>query len=328
MTNKRKAAFRALFVLVLFSSITPPTALAQSAPPNLAAGYREFYAGNLGEAARIAEGIVRTNPRSVEARILLARTRMVVGQIPGAYEELRRAYQTSPRNIDALYYLGLAANIMAHGEYIQLFKMAPESGRAHQLEGEMYQLQKDTVKAFEEYEAAVKVSPELVEVWLAMGDLARTELQFDKAISCYNRALEIRPSNYDAFYGLGACYQQQEPQKALEYFSRAVEVAPKETESRLAMGDVLLKTNRPAEALKQLQMAVELNPKLRQGYILMGRAQRALGQDVAAEQSFKKAQELVETELETRRGTIRKGIAEPTPPIQEKPSAGPEEPQK
>jgi anaphase-promoting complex subunit 3 len=181
----------------------------------------------------------------------------------------------------------------------------------------MHQLQKDTAKAFEEYEAAVKVNPELVEVWLAMGDLARTELQFDKAISCYQRVLEIRRSNYDAFYGLGVCYQQHEPQKALEYFSRAAQVAPKETESRLALGDVLLKTNQPAEALKQLQTAVQLDPKLRQGYILMGRAQKALGQDVAAEQSFKKAQELVETELETRRGIIRGGIAAPAPPVQD-----------
>jgi tetratricopeptide (TPR) repeat protein len=302
--------------------------LAQSTPPNLAAGYREFYAGNLVEAARIAEGSVRANPRSVEARILLARTRMVVGQVPGAYEELRRAYLISPRNIDVLYFLGLAANIMAQGEYSQLFKMAPESGRAHQLQGEMYQLQEKAEKAMEEYEAAVKANPELVDVWLAMGDLARSELQYDKAISCYQRAQEIRPTNYDALYGLGACYQQQDPQKALEYFNRAVQVAPNETESRLALGDVLLKTNRYAEALKQLQVAIQQDPKLRQAYILMGRAQKGLGQDAEAEQSFKKAQELVQTELETRRGTIRKGIAQPTPPIQEKPSIGPGEPPK
>lgn len=302
--------------------------LAQSSSEDLVAGYHEYYAGNLRDAARIAEQCVRANPRIAEARILLARIQMVTGQVPRAYQELQRALRTSPGNIDVLYYMGLVSNIMAQGEYLQLYKMAPDSGRAHQLQGEMYHLQQNRAKALEEYEAAVKASPELLEVWLAMGDLERSDLNFEKAAADYKKALEIQSSNYDALYGLGACSQQEEPEKAIEFFTRAVQVAPEQTESRVALGDVLLKTNQPAEAIKQLQAAVQLNPKLRQAYILLGRAQQALGQDALAEQSFRKARDIVQIELDTRRNRVRKGLQISEPQAKENPSPGTGESQK
>lgn len=291
--------------------------LAQSSAEDLTAGYREYYAGNLQNAVRIAEQCVRANPRMVEARILLARIQMVMGQVPRAYEELHRALRLSLGNIDVLYYMGLVSNIMAQGEYLQLYKMAPGSGRSHQSQGEMYHLQQNRAKALEEYEAAVKASPELLEVWLAMGDLERSDLNFEKAAADYKKALEIQSSNYDALYGLGACSQQEEPEKAIEYFTRAIQVAPEQTESRVALGDVLLKTNQPAVAIKQLQAAIQLDPKLRQAYILLGRAQQALGQDALAEQSFQKAREIVQTELDTRRNRVRKSLQIPDPQAKE-----------
>ena len=170
------------------------------------------------------------------------------------------------------------------------------------------QLQQERAKALEEYAAAVKASPQLLDVWLEMGDLERAELHFEKAAENYQQALEIQSSNYDALYGLGACYQQQDPEKAIEFFTRAIQVAPKQAEGYVALGDVLLKTNKPEWALKQLQVAVQLDPGLRQAYILLGRAQQALGQDTLAEQSFQKAREIVQTELETRRGRLRKSL--------------------
>jgi len=308
---------------IIFACLPGPVAyFAQSSDARLASGYHEYYAGNLREAARIAEQCMRTNPRSAEARILLARIQMVTGQVPRAYEELHRALRTSPRNIDVLYYMSLVSNIMSQGEYLQLYKMAPDSGRSHQLQAEMYHLQQNRAKALEEYEAAVKANPRLLEVWLAMGDLERSDLNFGKAVADYNKVLEIQSSNYDALYGLGACSQQEEPQKAIEFFTRAIQVAPEQTESRVALGDALLKVNQPAEAMIQLEAAIRLDPQLRQAYVLLGRAQQALGQNALAEQSFRKAREIVQTEFDTKRTRIRGSLQIQDPQAKENSSPG------
>ena len=313
-----RTAVNILAFLISLSTVTD--FLAQSPDESLGSGYHEYYAGNLREATRIAEQCVRANPRSAEARILLARIQMVTGQVPRAYEELHRALRTSPGNIDVLYYMSLVSNIMSQGEYLQLYRMAPDSGRSHQLQAEMYHLQQNRAKALEEYEAAVQANPRLLEVWLAMGDLERSDLNFEKAVADYNKVLEIQSSNYDALYGLGACSQQEEPQKAIEFFTRAIQVAPEQTESRVALGEVLLKVNQPTEAIKQLEAAIKLDPQLRQAYVLLGRAHQALGHETLAEQSFRKAREIVQTELDTKRTRMKGSLQIQDPRSKENPS--------
>ena len=145
---------------------------------------------------------------------------------------------------------------------------------------------------------------------------------FGKAVADYNKVLEIQSSNYDALYGLGACSQQEEPQKAIEFFTRAIQVAPEQTESRVALGDALLKVNQPAEAMIQLEAAIRLDPQLRQAYVLLGRAQQALGQNALAEQSFRKAREIVQTELDTKRTRIRGSLQIQDPQAKENSSPG------
>jgi tetratricopeptide (TPR) repeat protein len=297
---------------------------AQSAG-DLAAGYREFYAGHLPEAGRIAEQLARANSRSAEARILSARIHLVQGQVPAAYEELQSALRTSPGNVDVMYYLGLVSNVMAQRQFSQLFKMAPQSARAHQLLGETYHAQKNAAQAFEEYEAAVKANPELVEVWLVMGDLAKSQLQFDKAISCYAKAVELQPANYEALYGLGTSYQQQEdPQKAIEVLTRLVQWFPHESEGRIALGSALLKANQPAEAVKHLEAAISTDPESSQAYQLLGRCQQALGQAEQSAESFRKARQLVFSGLEDRQTKLRKKVLQPAgqdlvPPMKSSP---------
>jgi tetratricopeptide (TPR) repeat protein len=310
-----------LTLLTFCLAISGNSTIAGQSPPDLAAGYREFYAGRLVEAGQIAEQLVRANPRSADNRILLARTRLVQGQIPLAYEELRRALQISPRNVDVLYHLGLVSNVMAQRQFRQLFKMAPESARAHQLLGDTYYAQKNVAHALEEYEAAVKANPELVEVWLAMGDLAKSQLQFDKAISSYAEAAELQPANYEALYGLGTSYQQQEnPEKAIEILLRLVQLFPNESEGRVALGSAFLKANQPAEAVKHLEAAISIDPESSQAYQLLGRCQQALGQEQPSAESFRKARELVLSGLEDRRIKVRKKVVGPAaqdlPPTQ------------
>ena len=266
---------------------------------------RALHQGKFAQAASLAERALKSDPRSTAALIILAQANFAQGKYLPAYQQLREALRVDPKNVDALYYLGQLCNLLSQVEYQALDALAPDSARVHQLRAELYKLQESTAKAEEEYQAALKGNSRSVEVLVALGDLNRPEFRFDEALSYYSRALEIDPLNYDAIYGAGVChYYQQQPEKALEYLRKAVRIDPKSAPARLALGDVLLQANQTSAALDELKVAIALEPKMRQAYTLLGKAQQKLGQNAEAATSFKKAQELIQSEMESRESLL------------------------
>ena len=271
----------------------------------LTEGTRALYQGNYERAALLAGEYVKTHPQTLAARILLARAEIAQRKYGLAYQELQRALRLDPKNIDALHYLGQLCNLLSQTEYQELYALDPDSARVHQLQAEWYRVQENTAKAEQEYEAALKANPQSVEVLVSLGDLTRSEFRFDEALTYYSRAYAIDPRNYDSAYGIGACYHfRQEPEKATEYFQRALAIDPDSAAARLALGDTLLRAGQAAAAVTELKAALMLEPKMRQAYTLLGRAQQKLGLSREAEESFKKAQELIQSEMESRQDLL------------------------
>jgi tetratricopeptide (TPR) repeat protein len=269
---------------------------------------RALYQGNNEKAALLAGKYAGTHPQSLAARILLARAQIAQGKYRLAYQELQQALRLDSQSTDALYYLGQLCNFLSQMEYKELYALAPDSARVHQLQAQWYRVQENTAKAEQEYEAALKANPQSVEVLVALGDLTRSEFRFDEALKYYAQAYAMDPRNYDSVYGLGACYHfRQEPQKAMEYFRRALAIDPDSAAARLALGDALLRAGQATAAVTELKAALVLEPKMRQAYTLLGRAQQKLGLLREAEVSFKKAQELIQTEIESRQDLLGTG---------------------
>jgi len=291
-------------VACLASFLGPVLAIASELTESSRALHQEKFE----QAASLAEKALKSDPRSTGARIILAQANFARGRYFPAYQQLRAALRIDSKNVDALYYLGQLCNVLSAAEYRALDTLAPDSARVHQLRAELYRLQESTAQAEEQYQAALKSNPRSIEVLVALGDLNRPEFRFDEALSYYRRALEIEPRNYDAVYGAGVChYYQQQPEKAVEYFRKAATIDPKSAPARLALGDVLLQTNQASAAVDELKAAVALEPTMRQAYTLLGKAQQKLGQTAEAAASFKKAQELIRSEMESREELLSTG---------------------
>src|ERR1700746_2806919 len=70
---------------------------------------RAFYRGDYALAVQLAEEHLRNYAKDVPVRVLLARAELAQGKPLQAFEELRMALESDPRNIDALYYLSIAS---------------------------------------------------------------------------------------------------------------------------------------------------------------------------------------------------------------------------
>lgn len=308
--------------ILLCSILLLPHAAFAADPDPLAESLALLYRGDPMKAAALAEQYLKAHPKSVEGRISLAQAKMAVGDFETAYQQLREAIRIAPDHVEALYHFSKLCAILAQSEHQQLFTMAPEHYRVHQLMAEAYLAQENLAKAEEAYQAALKANPKSVAVLNALGDLKRRELgsaaeasfdaaatsRYDAAIPFYTRALKLEPGSYDAHYGLGVSYlNSNKPDAAIEHFRRATRADSRSAVAYLGLGRALLNAERTEEAAEALNTAVRLEPKLRQGFFLLGRAYQKLGKMDLAKQALAKERELRQAEFRADQEAISSG---------------------
>jgi len=280
---------RALLILAWFAS----GLMSAEGAVDLAEATRALYKGDAPRAQSLAEEYSKVHPASAAARLLIARAQMSQGDFGAAYRELQQVLHREPHNVDALYYLSKLCGILSQIEFRELYSLAPNSARVHQLLGESYQMQEDLPKAEEEFVQALAADPRSARVLVAMGDVKRAQSQCEEAIGFYRRAVEIEPRDYDGNYGLGACYlHQAKGETAIDWFRKAAAAEPDSAAARLALGITYMRTGKLPEAVAELKAAAALEPESRQAYVLMGQAYNKLNQPREAEQAFGKARAL------------------------------------
>lgn len=284
-------------------------ASAQTTDHSLASASTALYAGDPDRALQLASAHLEQKPNDVNGRILAARAHLARGEHTAAYDQLRKALDLAPRNVDVLYYLGIAASHLATAEFDRLFRLAPDSARVHQLMAESLKLQEKLAEAAAEYELALHASPGLLEALVGLGDIRREQAKCGEAVGLYQRAQAVKPT-YDAAYGLGVCFtidDQHTP--AVEQFRAALKLDPQSAVARFALGSSLLQTGDTASAIRELERAVALEPRMRQGYYLLGRAYAALGLRERSRRAFARAEELAHAERSTDRKAL--GVVRP-----------------
>ena len=254
---------------------------------------RALYRDNYAQAEQLALKHLQKNPSDAPVRVILGRAELAEGKLRPAFDELRKALASDPHNIDALYYLSFAARAMSQQEYQRLFAMDPDSSRVHQLLGEAALEAQDPQQAEAEFQKALKANPRSAEVAIELAELKRSQSKFDDAITYYSQAVQIGQLNYDAAYGLGACYTyKQDYAQAAEWLRKAVVLAPDSAAGHFALGNALFQSGQFVTAIPELQTSLRFEPRMKQAYFLLGRAYTKLGRKDEAAAAFKKLDEL------------------------------------
>lgn len=254
-----------------------------------------LYRNDFTQAEQLALKYLEKNPSDAAVRVLLGRAQLAQGKLVLAFEELRKALASDPRNIDALYYLSFAARAMSQQEYQRLFAMDPDSSRVHQLLAESALEAQDPTQAESEFQKALKANPRSAEVAVELAELKRSQSKFDEAITYYSQAAQIGPLKYDAAYGLGACYTyKQDYAQAAEWLRKAVALAPDSAAAHFALGNALFQSGKFETAIPELQTSLRFEPRMKQAYFLLGRAYTKLDRKDEAGAAFKKLDELSE----------------------------------
>jgi cytochrome c-type biogenesis protein CcmH/NrfG len=265
---------------------------------------------------QVAEKHLRSQPRDAPVRVILARAELAHGELARASAELRQALASDPHNIDALYYLSLAARELSQREYQRLFALAPDSGRVHQLLAEGALASENPSEAEAEFQNALRANPRSIEVMTELAELKRRQSKFDEAIAYYRQAEQVGGANYDIAYGLGACYTyQQDYARAVTWLRQAVVFAPDSGAARFALGNALFQSGQLAAAIPELTASLRFEPGLKQAYFLLGRAYSKLGRQDEAKVAFEKLDQLNRSEVPgQKKGAAGEGNRQPDAP--------------
>jgi predicted O-linked N-acetylglucosamine transferase (SPINDLY family) len=183
--------------------------------------WRAFQAGNLGEAARQYQEILRANPRNFDALYLLGFVYFQGGQFANAERALGAAVAVNPSSAEAFW--GLAAALERLNRYDEALAchdralaIKPDNAESWKARGILLSVQQRNGEALESFDRALNLQPSHPEAWerraYALFHLAR----YEEALDSFDKALGFRPDNRAALFA------RAQTLSALQRFEEAV----------------------------------------------------------------------------------------------------------
>ncbi len=219
---------RGLLLAALLACLLAPAGGAQNSE-RLERAVELLRQNKVAEARAELEAILRAEPGNARAEAYLAAAEIQAGEAAEAIARAQRLLEADPDNTDLHELLGRAylANrdwAPAEKQWRGVLKARPNSEEGHfQLANALLQLGK-----FEEGLAAVtravEINPRRSDARALRGNLLASLGRSEEAAKDWNLALATDPNNAAALAGLAVRLREREPEVALEYARRAVEL--------------------------------------------------------------------------------------------------------
>ncbi len=250
-------------------------------------------AGDGRAAVEQIEKELERNPDNLQAQMVMARARMLQGHD----EEARALLAALPEEVagEAHVLETRAALALRAGEperaaeyYRRIMESEPSSSAVVRL-GSALRRSGDTDGAKRVLELWLEEHPGDVGVRLAAGDLYLLQEREQQAISAYREVLERAPESVQALNNLAWLLRTDEPEEALEFAERAVELQPENPAIIDTLGMVLLEQGRVDEALERFRTALDRAPDAPDLRYHLARGLAAAGRPAEAREQVRRA---------------------------------------
>lgn len=162
---------------------------------------------------------------------------------------------------------------------------------------------------FKRYLQNALINPKDSDAHVQLGLIYKQRRQTEKALEHFSKAVEIEPTEIDGNYELGKLARERgEFQKAIDYFAIVVEQNEKYSLNEIwrEIGATYLSANMFAEAENALETFVERRPFDAEGLYHFGKTLKALGKTEEAREMFKQCVETATTSPDYRKYEQRK----------------------
>lgn len=245
---------------------------------NLGLTYRNLGANKFHLAKKSFTQAIRIKPDYIEARFALASLEeQTADGMQRALEEYNKVLSLLPNfppayfRIASLHYN--AGNITTALEFYQkALQYNPDYAKARYNLGLLYMDQRQWENAKASFFAVLALQPNNELAYFQLGRIAHEEKHLSLALEHYQKALEQRDGKYPkVLLNIGLVYNQLENyNKAVEYYTRAINLDPKYHQAWYNLGMVLNRQNLPAKAEQALLTAIQHYPNYEQAWFNLG----------------------------------------------------------
>lgn len=261
----------------------------------LADAYRQ--AGQYDRAIDAINKVIAEYPKNEEYVFIRGRIHFDRGNYDTAREDFNRAYELNPRYHEAYFYVGRTAH--AKGDYntaLKIFRHVldymPERGDFHYYMAMTLEELNRTAQALDEYRKSTAVDPDFGKrepmVFIRRGRLLSRLNYTVEGRRDIERALEIAPNDIESLLAMGELeYRDKNYKPAIEHFTKALSVDPERPEAQFQLGMALIYDGRRQAGAKRLQLAIKHGYDDPEVYRTLGYTYKELGQRALAVESFR-----------------------------------------
>lgn len=221
-----------------------------------------------------------------------------------------KATETLPdpkQMVPLLQAIDRGAELFGKGKYQEALKIYQEvigqdsaNPDVYLLLGYTYEALGDDDKSIQAFEQCLQLEKTHLKAYLKLGFQAMKIGDYAKGVSAFKEAININPGCATAYLNLGQYYllKTGEIQKARDFFTKAKELDPKDTDVYNLLALAYQKEGRLEEAVAEYQLSLELTPKQAQALANLGLLFQKMGRFSEACQSFQQALKLKPDDLE------------------------------
>ena len=225
-----------------------------------------FRLGDMEHSYKSFEKVVSLDPKDKEGYMKLGEIAFYSKDYDRAMDHLSKVTADDPNNQNALFMKGFiyketedTANAAFY--FRKVIDLYPEYEPAYEELGFMYANHGSDL-AIEYLTTAIKLEPNNTQAMYGLAMYLQGKQRMDEAEELYNRITETNPAHKDAWHNMGyiECFHYGDFDKAIEYFSRAIECDSKFVEALTNRGWAYALKGDRTNARINYNSAIEIDP--------------------------------------------------------------------
>lgn len=223
----------------------------------------EYQAGNFRKARECCQEVLASDAGTPEARHVLGRILIQLGDTPSAINALRQALHATPGDSDVLYDLGRALHssgqLLAALEcFEKSLAQSPTNAEASNAKGIMLSELGRREEGMTSFQHAIEINPSYASPYNNLGNELMFLKDYEKALAAFEKATLLKPDFANAHNGRGNVFlAMSQYEEALGSYEYAIRLQPGFAEAWNNRGNVLAELRRHDEAVTSFQRALE-----------------------------------------------------------------------
>jgi len=247
---------------------------------NLFLGIAQYRENRLPEAISALKRETSVDPKNAKAFMWLGVAELAAGENAAATSTLDQAAKLDPSDVDILYHRGRAHMLVSKDSYEQMYKLAPNSWRVHEVLSQSYAQADRLEDAIKEAQQAIDLKPDEPGLHEELADILWQQNQLEQAEDQFQKELEIDPESVTAMYKLAVVnIERSKPEAAEKLLAEVLRRSPLYPGAHYQMGRAQGQLGQVQEAIRSFSAVVQQpahvdSETLRQSYYQLAQLYR------------------------------------------------------